>query len=57
MDRIYIQAQDYSGNWSTYNVTENVPLLIIQNMRHLQWQFPDRRIRAIDDNGRLVDIL
>jgi len=57
MDRIYLQAQDISGNWTTYNVTENSSLLIIQGMRHLQWQFPDRRIRAVDDYGRVVDIL
>ena len=57
MDLISIQLQDPSGNWRTYSLTQNNSLLIIQSMRNLKEQFPDCRIRAVDSDGRLVDIL
>lgn len=57
MDTANLQVQDISGNWRTYNVTQNNSLLIIEGMRQLKWQFPDRRIRAVDDYGRVLDIL
>lgn len=57
MDMIEIQVQDETGNWRTYSYTQNIPTLYRDGMRQLQWQFPDARIRAIDSNGRVVDIL
>ena len=57
MDMISIQLQDISGNWRTYQVTQNNSLLIIQAMLSLKEQFPERRVRAVDGNERLVDIL
>lgn len=54
---ISIQLQDQSGNWRTYHQTQNIPLLIRQSMEELKRQFPDLRIRAVDSEGRLVDIL
>jgi len=57
MDMISIQLQDISGNWRTYQVTQNNSLLIIQAMRSLKEQFPERRVRAVDSSERLVDIL
>lgn len=56
MDMIEIQLQDLSGNWRTYSYTQNIPLLYRDGMRQLQWQFPNARIRAVDSNGRVVDI-
>ncbi len=56
MDMIEIQLQDQSGNWRTYSYTQNIPLRSRDGMRQLQWQFPDARIRAVDSNGRVVDI-
>lgn len=57
MDFIAIQLQDLTGNWRTYSLTQNNSLLIIQSMRSLKEQFPECRIRAVDIDGRLVDIL
>lgn len=58
MDNIEIQAQDETGNWRTYTtIFQNSSQLIIMSMRQLQWQFPDKRIRAVDGYGRVVDIL
>lgn len=57
MDLIDIQAQDISGGWSTYSHTENSPLHIRNAMEQLKWQFPDRRVRAVDEAGRIVDFM
>jgi hypothetical protein len=56
MDRIDIQAQDETGNWRTYSITQNISPLIITAMKSLKEQFPHQRIRAVDKDGRLVDI-
>lgn len=57
MGNIYIQLQDDTGNWRTYTVTSNNDLLIISAMKTLKDQFPDKRIRAIDEKGMLVNII
>lgn len=57
MDRVEVQAQDLDGNWQTYTVTDNNPALIKNAMEQLKWQLPDRRVRAVDLNGRLVDFM
>lgn len=57
MDQIQIQAQDISGNWRTFHITQNQSALIIMGMKNLQRQFPNARIRAVDMNGKIVDIL
>ena len=57
-DKAFIQAQDISGNWRTYSVTVNQnSQRILDEMRSLQRQYPNYRIRAIDENGRVIDIL
>jgi len=57
MDMIEIQVQDTTGNWRTYTITQNISALILEAMRSLKWQFPDQRVRAVDHNGRLVDLM
>jgi hypothetical protein len=57
MGNIYIQVQDDTGNWRTYTVTNDQDLLIISAMNQLKTQFPDKRIRAVDERGSLVNIL
>jgi len=57
MDRIEIQAQDTSGMWRTYHVTMNDSQRIVAEMRSIQSRYPSYRVRAVDQNGRIVDIL
>jgi hypothetical protein len=57
MDMIEIQVQDTTGNWRTHSITQNVSALITEAMRSLKWQFPDQRVRAIDGNGRMIDVI
>lgn len=57
MDQIEIQIQDSTGNWRTYAMPQNISAMIMARMKELRWQFPDYRIRAIDQNGRVVDMM
>ena len=57
MSDIQIQAQDTTGNWRTYLIVENQSQRIISEMRSLQSRDPNYRIRAVDSDGRIVDIL
>ena len=57
MDWIDIQLQDSSGNWRTYHRTVNNSQMILARMKELANQFPNQRVRAVDENGRLVDAL
>lgn len=55
--RIDIQTQDKSGNWRTCSSTQNNPQMIRARMDEVKRQFPDQRVRAIDENGRMIDML
>lgn len=57
MDTVEIQLLDQTGNWRTYGTTPNQSPLIVEAMRQLQWQFPEARVRAIDSNGSIVNIM
>lgn len=51
-----IQIRDYSGLWVTVsNVINNLQRVGFE-MRSVQSRYPDRRVRAIDSGGRLIDI-
>ena len=57
MEYISIQAQDKSGMWRTYSRVQNNSQRIRDAMIELQRQHPDYRIRAVDHDGRIVDLL
>ena len=57
MDNVQIQLMDETGNWRTHTITPNQSLLYRQAMQQLRWNFPNARIRAVDNDGRLVDIM
>lgn len=54
---VFVQAQDTVGVWRTYSVTVNDPIVLLATMQSLKIRFPTYRIRAIDPDGRIVDIL
>jgi|APCry1669189534_1035231.scaffolds.fasta_scaffold65991_2 hypothetical protein len=54
---IFIQAQDITGMWRTYQITMNNPQRILSAMQSLKNKLPTYRVRAIDSLGRVVDIL
>jgi hypothetical protein len=57
MPEATIQYQDFSGNWISCEIVPNQPPLIVQGMRRAAENFRGHRIRAIDSNGSLMDIL
>ena len=56
MDMIDIQIQDSTYNWRTIVVTQNFSSQIRMQMENVQRQYPGLRVRAVDMNGRIIDI-
>jgi hypothetical protein len=55
---VEIQAQDTTGNWRTYHITNiNNSQVVLAEMRSLKSRYPDFRVRAVDRSGRLIDLL
>jgi hypothetical protein len=54
---INIQVQQTTGNWITHQTTLNNSLFIVSAMKQLASRFPNYRVRAVDQSGRVVDIL
>ena len=57
MSEATIQYQDLSGNWIPCEVVPNEPPLIIKGMQRAAEYYRERRIRAVDSDGRLLDNL
>jgi hypothetical protein len=57
MDQVQIQAQDTSGMWRTVQYTQNQPQRILAAMKSVQSCYTNYRVRAVDQSGRIVDIL
>jgi hypothetical protein len=52
-----IEIQDYGGNWMTVsNVVNNLQRIGFE-IRDVQKRYPDRRVRAVGKDGRLIDML
>lgn len=56
-DSIQIQLQDHDGTWRTYINTMNNSQRITSEMKTLKERHPDKRVRAIDANGRVMDLM
>jgi hypothetical protein len=56
-ENVEIQLQDNLGNWRTCHVTTSESQRIVSGMKQLAEQYPNNRIRAVDSNKRIVDIL
>ena len=59
VDNGYIQIQaDYgNGSWRTLNTVMNNSQYIAHAMKSVAKMHPTKRVRAVDNNGRLVDML
>ena len=53
---IQIQA-NFSGNWRTVSHVTNNGSFITHGMKAAQKGHPTKRIRAVDSEGRMVDML
>jgi len=56
-DYIQKQMEHGAGSWRTYNTTINNSQFIVHAMRNLKKTHPNKRIRAVDKDGRLVDMM
>ena len=56
-DNANIQFQQPNGPWVTVLTTMNEPTVILNAMQSLKSSDGDLRVRAIDDQGRLLDML
>lgn len=52
-----IQHQTEQGNWIEVSRAPNESQVIIQAMENVQSLYPRDRIRAVDEGGRVLDIL
>lgn len=46
-----------NGIWVTASTIVNDPQFYLVEMRNVQTSFPSCRVRAIDENGHLIDML
>ena len=57
MDYVDIQFEDRSGVWVTVsNVIHNLQRIGLE-LRSIASRYPGRRVRAVDKNGQLIDLL
>jgi hypothetical protein len=54
---IAIQYQDPLGNWIAAVTVPNQPALILSGMKSVAVLYPGKRVRAVDQDGKLIDIL
>lgn len=54
---IQIQADYGNGSWRTLSTVMNNAQYIAHAMKSVSRMHPTKRIRAVDSNGRLVDML
>jgi hypothetical protein len=52
-----IEYQDQLGNWITVITLPNLPPVILSGMKSVAILYPGKRVRAVDQDGRLIDIL
>lgn len=56
-DNAFIQVLQSGGSWWTVNTVMNVSQFITHSMTETQSRYPNSRVRAVDDNGRILDIM
>ena len=52
-----IQIQDVTKMWRTVERVQLNLQRIGYELQAIQRRYPDRRVRAVDNNGRLIDLL
>jgi hypothetical protein len=57
MDYAQIQIRDYGGLWLTISHVVNNLQRIGFELQSVQSRYPDRRVRAVDSKGHLIDLL
>jgi hypothetical protein len=53
---VEIQVQ-VNSVWQTFSYIVNDPQFYLNEMRNAQACYPSHRVRTVDENGRLIDML
>lgn len=56
MDYVEVQVE-VSGNWQTVCNCPNDSQVYTNEMRNVKNIYPDRRVRTVDKDGRLLDLM
>lgn len=56
-EQVQVQFQNRTGNWSTVMTVENLPQNITNAMHTVARVNPGCRVRAVDSQGRVLDLL
>jgi hypothetical protein len=56
-DTVDIQILDYSKTWRTIVRSVGNLQVVEMELQSVQRRYPDRRVRAVDSQGRLIDLL
>jgi hypothetical protein len=57
MGYVSVQIEDHGKNWITVsNVVDNLQRVEFE-LRAVKSRYFERRVRAVDQNGRLIDLL
>lgn len=56
MNTVNVQVQD-TGVWSNVRSCSNDSQIILTEMRNVKEIYPDLRVRAVDKDGRLIDMI
>lgn len=56
MDYVYVQVQN-TGVWQNVTSCLNDSQLILCEMKNVKNIYPDLRVRTVDKDGRLIDML
>ena len=57
MGYVQVQINDQTGNWQTVANVVNNSQRIEFELRSVKSRYPERRVRAIDEDGRLIDLI
>ncbi len=60
-DRVYLQVQMPQSGWSGAGILSggmlNNPNYVSRELQQLKQKYPNLRVRAVDENGRLIDLI
>ena len=57
MNNLILQLEDSPGRWKNFASISNNPQRIVFAMDELKRQYPTKRVRVVDSNGRLIDMM
>ena len=54
---VQLQRQMPNGTWSNVHTTSDQPFYYVKAMYDLKRQYPNHRVRVVDTQGRMIDMI